>query len=437
MNLSYSAYKLLTAASALLLVPMIWLHHRFRGRDFQRFYHRMGAYPSAFKRKEMVCPRIWLHAVSVGEVGVAAAITKALLHQYPRCEVVLSTTREQGLARARALFGEQVTCFFAPLDFSGATRRALKTIRPDVLVLLETEIWPNLIVNAHRMGVPTAVVNGRISVRTIGSYRKVRPLMRYTFSQIDAFSMISDDDARRLLSLGAAPEQVTVNGSAKFDGPDPLDNTEVKTWASRLYNIQNKIPVFVAGSTRHLEEPMLLKAFVKIREQFPETLMIVAPRHIERVEQIQQLVAAHGLTCQVRSQLGESQAPRTAPVVILDTMGELSQSYGVADFVFCGGSLVPKGGQNIVEPAMWGKPVLYGPSMEDFAEAQKLIAAAGGSVQIQDSDALAAVAIELLRHPKQCAAMGRAARQAILPHRGAARKHAEVIARLIHTRQRI
>jgi 3-deoxy-D-manno-octulosonic-acid transferase len=431
MNPSYTVYKWLTATSALVLVPLIWLHHRFRGHNFQRFYQRMGVYSPALRKKQNGQPRIWLHAVSVGEVGVAAAICKVLLRQYPRCQIVLSTTREQGFARARALMGEQVPCFFAPLDLVDATRRALNMIQPDALILLETEIWPNLIVNAKRMGVRTGIVNGRISVRTIASYRKVRPLMRYTFSHVDVFSMINEDDARRLVSLGANPSRVTVNGNAKFDSPDPLENTTAKAWATTLYSLQQNTSVFVAGSTRHPEEPMLLDAFLKIRAHFPDLLLILAPRHIERVDQIKQWVTAHGLTCQLRSELGDGLCPRSAPVVILDTMGELSETYCVADFVFCGGSLVPKGGQNILEPAMWGKPVLYGPSMEDFADARQLIAAAGGGVQVRDIDELAATSLTWLRHPEKAAAMGLAARQAILLHRGAAQKHADVIGRLM------
>ncbi len=431
MNPSYLAYRWLTAVSAFAVVPMIWLHHRFRGLNFQRFYHRLGVYPPSLRKKKNGPPRIWLHAVSVGEMGVAAAICKALLRKYPHCEIVLSTIREQGFAHAQALLGDRVPCFFAPLDLVGATRKALSTLQPDLLVLLETEIWPNLIVNANRMGVRTAIVNGRISVRTIGSYRKVRPLMRYTFSHVDAFSMISEEDARRLSSLGASPSRVVVNGNAKFDGENPIDGATAQTWATSLYGLKKGTPVFVAGSTRHPEEPMLVDTFINMRKQFPELLLIMAPRHIERADQIKQWVVAHGLDCQLRSELGEGRNRRSAPVVILDTMGELFKTYSVADLVFCGGSLVPKGGQNILEPAMWGKPVLYGPSMEDFEDAHQLIAAAGGGVQVMNNQALTTVALEWLHHPEKAAAMGHAARCAILPHRGAAQKHADVIGRLM------
>lgn len=431
MNSSYLAYRILTTSSAMVVVPSIWLHHRFRGHNFDRFYQRMGYYPQALSKKEKGRPRIWMHAASVGEVGVAYAIGKALLHRYPRCDLVLSTIREQGYARAQTLFGEHVPCFFAPLDLVSVARRALDAIQPDVLVLLETEIWPNLIVNAHRKGVSTALVNGRISVRTINSYRRVRPLLRYILSHLDAFSMISDEDAQRLDSLGANPSRITVYGNAKFDGVDPMENPDAKTWATRLYGLHEQTQVMVAGSTRYPEEPMLLEAFFRLRDHFPHLLLIIAPRHIERVDQIQQWVADHGLACQLRSQLGHGEHSRNAPVVILDTMGELSETYSVADIVFCGGSLVPKGGQNILEPAMWGKPILFGPSMEDFADARQLIAASGGGAQVANTDALTAAALDWLHFPEKAVAAGLAARKAILPHRGAAQKHAEVISNLI------
>ena len=256
------------------------------------------------------------------------------------------------MARARELLGPETPCFFAPLDFVGPTRKALQTIRPDILVLLETELWPNLIVEARRMGVRVAIVNGRISERSIRRYRKVRSLMRYTLSRVDAFSMISSQDAGRIRSLGAPAGRITVNGNAKFDCPDPQVDSRTAQWAAELYGVGASTPVFVAGSSRHPEEQLILDAFAKIRSIHPDTILIIAPRHIERAAQIAQWVAARGLDCQLRTTLDGSPQTRTAPVVILDTIGELSATYSIAGMVFCGGSLVPKGGQNIMEPAM-------------------------------------------------------------------------------------
>jgi 3-deoxy-D-manno-octulosonic-acid transferase len=431
MNSSYSVYRLLTTIGSLVVIPMVWVHHRLRGDDFQRFFQRMGRIPQVVDEALGGRPRIWIHAVSVGEVGVAAAVAESLKIKYPHGTIALSTLREQGLARARELLGPDTPCFFAPLDFVGSTRKALRTIRPDILVLLETELWPNLIVEARRMGARVAIVNGRISTRSIHRYRRVRSLMRYTLSQVDAFSMISRQDARRIESLGAPAERISVNGNAKFDCPDPGVDTETARWAARLYDVGPSTPVFVAGSTRHPEEQMILDAFMEIRVSQPDTILIIAPRHIERTAQIAQWVAARGLGCQLRTTLDEEFQIRTAPVVILDTIGELSATYSIARMVFCGGSLVPKGGQNIMEPAMWGKPVCYGPSMEDFADARRMIEESGGGVTIRNAEEMAATVIQWLRQPENAGAAGQAARQAVLPHRGAAEKHADVVGSLI------
>lgn len=431
MRSSYVAYRWLTAFGSVGFVPLIWLHHRFRGHDFSRFYQRMGRYDASVLPARPGKPRIWIHAVSVGEVGVASAICKELHQRHPQASIFLSTVREQGLARAKELMGDTVSCFFAPLDLKGATQRALRKVRPDVLVLLETEIWPNLIVGAKRLGIPIAIANGRISVRSISRYMKVRSLMQYTLSHVDAFSMISAGDATRLQSLGADAQRMSIGGNAKFDVPDPFADPQAGQWARDLFGIDRHTPVFVAGSTRNPEEQTVLEAYIRLRHTCPSAVLILAPRHIERIEQVRQWVASHGLECQLRTQIDPTRQPRQAPVVILDTMGELSEIYGIADMVFCGGSLVPKGGQNILEPAMWGKPVIYGPSMEDFAEAKEIIQSNGGGILVRSADEMANVAIEWMQSPHLAGVVGKAAREAVLPHGGAAAKHADVITQLL------
>lgn len=428
MNPIYTAYKLLSTGSVAALLPLIFLYHHARGRNDHRLLQRLGRYPQKLHRRfRKSHPCVWLHAASVGEVGVASAICEALFAQMPRCRIAISTTTEQGHRRARSLLGERATCFFAPIDVTWPVQKALKMFQPDVLALLETEIWPNLIVGARQKGVRTAIVNGRISVRTIHKYRKIRPLMRFTLSHVDKFSMISRDDAHRLCSLGAPGNRVAVNGNAKFDSVEFQNGTAARRWAMNLFGLQEETPVFVAGSTRHPEEQILLDAYMKIHREFTRSVLIIAPRHLNRVGQIIQWVTARGLECQRRTDLEGDRRTRTAPVVILDTIGELFNAYSVASLVFCGGSLVPKGGQNILEPAIWGKPVIYGPSMEDFADARQYIQDAGGGVMVRSADEMTAVALDWLRHPHKTQKVGEAARHAILPHRGAAEKHASVI----------
>jgi 3-deoxy-D-manno-octulosonic-acid transferase len=435
MNPYHLAYNLISLGVGGALMPALWLGSRKSATTRDRFDQRFGYYPRSVQEGFQGRPRIWFHAVSVGEVGVAAAVINAMRKILPQCDIAISTTTVQGLVRAKALFENDITCFYAPLDLIGPTRRVLDMVRPDLLVLLETEIWPNLIVSARQRGARIAILNGRISVRTIKGYRRIQPLMRHVLSHIDAFSMISAADALRIQSLGADAHRIVVNGNAKFDAPDPhagsAEGAQNMKWALDLYGLQADMPVFVAGSTRQPEERIILDVFAQIRQAYPQTVLIVAPRHIERVEQVEQWVRQKGLTSQRRSDLDGTHRRRHAPVIILDTIGELSATYSVASFVFCGGSLIPKGGQNVLEPALWEKPVLYGRSMEDFADARTLIEKAGGGFTVDNEIQMAALITDWLKHPHKARMAGRAARQAICAHRGAAHKHAVVIAQLL------
>jgi 3-deoxy-D-manno-octulosonic-acid transferase len=305
-------------------------------------------------------------------------------------------------------------------------------VRPDVLAILETEIWPNLLAGAHCSGVRTAIINGRISDRSFHKYDHIKPLMRFALSHVDAFSMISDLDARRVHALGAPAERIAVHGSAKFDVSDPSDADRERHWAQHLFSVDADIPVFVAGSTRDPEEDAVLDAYIRIRNHDSRAILIIAPRHIQRCDQIVAKVAAKGLACQRRSQIDGDNQRRRAPVVVVDTIGELFAIYSIARFVFCGGSLVPKGGQNLLEPALWGKPIMYGPSMEDFARAKELIESVGGGVRVQNGDQIAHTVVQWLQDPEKARKAGQAARNAVLPHRGAARKHARVLLDLLN-----
>lgn len=433
MNPYHFMYNLVGTGLGAALKPAMWLRAG-SGRDSrERYLQRFGHYPPALHERVQGRPRVWFHAVSVGEVGVAAAVADELRQRMPGIGMVVSTTTVQGLARAQAQLEAHAPCFFAPVDLTGPTRRVLNMVQPDVLALLETEIWPNLIVAARRRGVRIGLINGRISVRTINGYRRIKPYMRYVLGHIDAFSMISAADAARIRSLGADARRIVVNGNAKFDGADPRRGSiPVKRWATAIYGLGSETPVFVAGSTRHPEERILLDAFLQVLGRFPRTVLIIAPRHIERAARIEQWVRQSGLTCQRRSHLDGAGHRRTASVVVLDTIGELPATYSAADFVFCGGSLVPKGGQNLLEPALWEKPVMYGDSMEDFADARALIEKAGGGVTVRDAGQMAAVALRWLEYPQEAQQAGRAARAAICAHRGAARKHADVLLRLLN-----
>ncbi|HUV49477.1 MAG TPA: 3-deoxy-D-manno-octulosonic acid transferase [Anaerolineae bacterium] len=437
MNIAYTAYKFLSTSLFLLLFPPFWFYSRITGRYSQSISQRIGLYPDRLVRTISGSPRIWIHAVSVGEVSSAIAIIKSLKALMPDCAVILSTTTEHGQAFAKNKLSAHehrplATCIYAPVDFILSARKALSILKPDVLVCLETEIWPNWLVEAQRLGIKTALVNGRISVRTIKGYLKIRPLMKAILNLVDAFSMINKADAHRIEMIGAPGKRIEINGNAKYDLLLNQTDAKIKAKMESIYNIKGDKPVFVAGSTRRSEEKIILDVYGRIIKSFPETLLILAPRHVERVHHIKKLVKNQGFACQLKSDLDEQNCLRTAPIVIVDTIGELMNTYSIASIVFCGGSLVPLGGQNILEAAVWGKPVFYGPSMEDFLDAKDLLDKTGGGIQVKDGQELTEKAIYYLANPDKAVAVGKLAAQAVMSHKGAADKHADVIYRLLN-----
>jgi 3-deoxy-D-manno-octulosonic-acid transferase len=431
MNFPSKAYRFFSTGLFLTLFPPLWLYTRLGERHQESLKQRLGQYPDRLINGISGSPRIWMHAVSVGEVSVAAAIIRALTVLLPDCAIILSTLTEHGQSYARKKLGSKATCVYGPIDFIGPVRRAFSTLKPDILVCLETEIWPNWLFEAQRAGIKTAIINGRISNRSIKRYLKIRLLIEEALRYVDAFSMISAIDALRVARIGASPDRIEINGNAKYDLLFEQSDVSLIVKMERLYNIKGKQPVFVAGSTRNPEEKIILELYQKIVQPFPNALLIIAPRHVERAQEIKALVQDRGFACQYRTEFNSEYTKRTAPVVVLDTIGELQSTYSIASIVFCGGSLVPLGGQNVLEAAVWGKPVIYGPSMEDFLDAKKLLDSTGGGIQIRDGYDLAEKTLYYLNHPQQAAHVGTLAKKAVMSNRGAAGKHARVIYRLL------
>lgn len=392
---------------------------------------RLGRYPDSVVRRLCGTPRIWIHAVSVGEVRAAVPILQSLSEALPRSALILSTGTEQGQAFARSEAGATATCVYAPFDFVHAIRKSLAALSPDVLACVETEIWPNWLAEAHRRGIRTVLVNGRISVRSIRRYLRIRPLMKETLQHVDAFSMIGVPDAERLRMIGASGDRIEINGNSKYDLLLERVQESIRDAMVHRYRVDDSRPVFVAGSIRSGEVRAVLEAYGRILLSLPRTLLIIAPRHLERVPQIVSQVNAKGLGWQLRTGLEGGGSERTAPVVILNTIGELFETYSIASVVFCGGSLVPMGGQNVMEAAVWGKPILYGPSMDDFLDAKQLLDQTGGGIQVANGSDLAEKALHLLQNPAAAEKIGRLAHQAAMTHQGAARKHAAVILKVV------
>jgi len=431
MNILYGAYTFLTSSLFLSCLPPFWIYTRLRGRHGENLKERLGHIPVKLVQTLSGSPRVWIHAVSLGEVKVAVPIIKALRQILPDCSVMVSTTTKHGRELATETFGEDIPVVYAPIDFIGSVRKALVRVHPDVLVFLETEIWPAWLTEAHRMGIKTALINGRISVRSIKAYLKFRPFFCEVLRNVDAFSMISKEDSTRIRAMGGDPSKIEINGNAKYDLLVSLADPAMATQMQKILNLEPSSRVFVAGSTRGGEEEMVLDAYERIVKEFPDTVLIIAPRHIERTAEIRSLLERRGFRYQLRSEIDGGAAKRTEPVVIINTFGELFKLYSVGTIVFCGASLVPLGGQNPLEAAVWGKVVFYGRSMDNFLDAKTLLEEVGAGIAVSSPEMLAKKALWFLRHPDSLKALGPRAREAVIRNQNAADKHAKVITGLI------
>ena len=430
MNAFHIAYNLLLTGVGTILLPPIWQHVKCTVSKKEVMAQRLGYDDPTDRAFWSGKPRLWIHAVSVGEVKVAEAIVSALDQDLPQARILLTTTTTTGQEYARTRFGRRAIVKFAPIDLLPAINRFLRAYRPDLLVCMETEIWPNWLISARRLKIPTVFLNGRISSRSIRAYTLLRPLIKPALETVAVFSMISDADARRIITMGAPASRIQVNGNAKMDSILPRQNGAILAKYRQCFSISEKKHVMVAGSIRGGEVEKMLYVYRALVEKIPDLLFVIAPRHLENTHKIKSLADSRGIPWQCRSELGEGRR-RNKGLLILDTIGELRHVYSVASVVFCGASLVPLGGQDILEPAAWGRPVLYGPSMEDFDAARQAIEAAGGGICVSDEQELAQRCLYLLQHPDESRRMGQRALLAVRSCQGAAKRHARVIRRFL------
>jgi 3-deoxy-D-manno-octulosonic-acid transferase len=435
----YVAYSILVVAFFAVMSPVL-LYQAIRYRKYIRsLEQRMGYLPVSFNLDGD--ESIWIHAVSVGEVLTARALLPELRERYPRLRIFLSTTTMSGQQIAANSLQYVDEVFYFPFDLGFIVRRTLRLVRPRLFIMMETEIWPNLLRACHRAGVRTALLNGRISNRSYPRYRLVRPLFRRVLQHVDRFCMQSDESARRIIDLGAPRERVLITGSLKFDSLELPDASGAldggfraqdrgRNRVLRYFRISPGRPVVIAASTLKGEEGPVLEAFLRIRASTPNALLVLAPRKPERFGEAERLARAAGYTVARRSELRVDAEPRQQ-VVILDSIGELAQLFQIATAVFVGGSLVDAGGHNILEPAVFGKPILFGPHMQNFAEIARTFLDNGAAIQIRDERELEPVLTALLGDPVRRASLGAAARALVEANRGARGKSLEALAALL------
>src|SRR5271170_5519735 len=424
---------------ALLLTPY-WIVQGLRhGKYFSNLRQRLGfSFPTLSKLPNNRAGAIWIHAVSVGEALSGVTLARRLKQAYPDRPLVFSITTLTGQVLARERMPIADAIFYFPLVWVFFFLRVLRAARLSIIIILETEIWPNFLREAGRGEVPVIFVSGRISDRSFSRYQKflsifgffLRPLYRSSLANVSAFLMQSERDAERIRALGAPPDRVQVSGNLKYDLELPVP-TPISNWLAIEARRSGRSPIIVAGSVVATEEPLALIAFGTLQGEHRKALLVLAPRKPECFDSAAQFIDDSHRKFIRRSQLpipGPSQNGRPAAefsiaddvtVILLDSVGELASLYRVADGAFVGGSLVPGGGHNILEPAAFGKVPVFGPSMENFAEIAQRFVAAGAAVQVESPEDAGVAWIEFLRDPERAARMGEAARNLVESSRGA------------------
>jgi 3-deoxy-D-manno-octulosonic-acid transferase len=422
----YFIYSALLLLALLLSAPWWLLEAARHGKYRVGWRERLGVVPN--RLFDRVSPdTIWIHAVSVGEVLAVSRMVNELKARLPGWRVVISTTTDTGQKLARQRFGDS-DVFYFPLDFGFAVRAYLQALRPKLLVLAESEFWPNLLHEAHLYGAAIAVVNARVSDRSLPRYLRFRKLLDLVVKNVDVFLAQSDEDARRLVQIGAPSERVQVGGNLKFE-VKPSDRPQILDVFEGALRREEIGPMLVAGSTLDGEEAMLIDCFRQVVARYPGGLLVLAPRHPERFETVAALVAASGIRWQQRSQW-DGQQPIGGGVFLLDSIGELASLYEFADLAFVGGSLVPKGGHNVLEAAQFGVPIMVGPSTENFRDIVSVFLRAD-ALRVVTPQSLTPTMLALLQDEAERARLGQRALEVMRQQQGATERTVETLLQLL------
>lgn len=427
----YFLYRILTAAGMLFLAPYYALRGWHRGEPTRALFERLGSVPP-----EMVAARgavstgdrghpggIWIHAVSVGEVLAAKPLIDLLKARLPGCLVFVSTTTETGQRLARERLAAADGIFYFPLDWVGAVRRALRGLRPAAVIVMETEIWPNFLREARHQKIPVIFANARISERSFKRFKKWKLAVGEFYSRVlqdpELFLTQTPEDAGRLIEMGAPEDRVEVTGNLKYDSEPPAVG-KLGAWLEEEIHRQERWPVVVAGSVVAEEEDAVLAAYDLVQRQWRHALLILAPRKPDRFETAAQIASKAGWNVIRRSSLAlDVPLDESADILLLDSIGELAGLYLFADAAFVGGSLVPAGGHNILEPAWFSRPPVFGPFMDNFREMASQFLAAHAGIEVNSGDQLGRAWIQLIENNALRGRMGRAAREISERNRGA------------------
>ena len=421
----YILYNILIILVFIFLALPYFLYRLVVEKGFgHRFRQNMG-----LVRREEIAPVadtncIWLHGASVGEMVAISPLVKEIKNLMPERKILVSAVTVGGYDMARQIMPEADAIINFPLDLPFVASSMVSRIRPGIFIMVETELWPNFLRAIRERNIPAMMMNGRISEKSAKSYRYLSGLLRDMLNTINLFCMQSSIDAKYITQLGADPEKIIVTGNTKFDQTyAEVSPEDLATYKTELGLGEDAYPVIVAGSTHRTEEEAVLTSFTALRKKYPRARLIIAPRKLNRIEEIKKVNAKFGYEMGFRSKLKEMEGMRPEfPVLMLDTIGELGRIYAIGDIVFVGGSLVRYGGHNVLEPAAHAKPILVGPSMEDFKDSFSLLSKAGACRMVSDTDGLTEAFLEIAGDDVLRKKMGDASIQIIRENRGAALK---------------
>lgn len=411
------------------LLPLIILRLLWRSRRAPRYRKRWGERFGFVKESFTGQKIIWLHSVSVGETLAAVPLVKAIQTRYPQHRLLVTTMTPTGSERVKAAFGDSVSHNYAPYDLPDALARFLGRVRPELLIIMETELWPNTIAACHKRGVPVVLANARLSEKSARGYRQLHWITSLMLQQLQCVAAQHRDDARRFQELGLNSDRITITGNIKFD---LALGEELKLQSQQLaeqWRGDRQRPILLAASTHQGEDEMILNAFGVLKKDLPELLLVLVPRHPERFNEVAGLCISQGFTVARRSDIHAEVSQMD--ILLGDTMGELMMFFGACDVAFVGGSLVPTGGHNVIEPAAWGKPIVTGPHLFNFAEASRLLQDNQAMLVCSDAEQLAEQIARLFQESDTRKQMGQAARQVAEANRGALDRLLAVIAQML------
>ena len=421
----YIIYNILIILVFIFVALPYFLYRLVVEKGFgHRFRQNMG-----LVRREEIAPVadtncIWLHGASVGEMVAISPLVKEIKNLMPERKILVSAVTVGGYDMARQIMPEADAIINFPLDLPFVASSMVSRIRPGIFIMVETELWPNFLRAIRERNIPAMMMNGRISEKSANSYRYLSSLLRDMLNTINLFCMQSSIDAKYITQLGADPEKIIVTGNTKFDQTyAEVSPEDLATYKTELGLGEDAWPVIVAGSTHRTEEEAVLTSFTALRKKYPHARLVIAPRKLNRIEEIKKVNAKFGYAMAFRSELKDIEGRRPEfPVILLDTIGELGRIYAIGDIVFVGGSLVRYGGHNVLEPAAHAKPILVGPSMEDFKDSYSLLSKAGACRMVSDADGLAEAFLEIAGDDALRKRMGDASIKIIRENRGAALK---------------